>query len=100
MGKRGPKPNGEYSGKTSVFSTRIRPDTKARLIKAAASAPRSLSQELEHRLRRTFAEDDKALEFFGDQETAALLKFIGVTISLLTHVKKPGAKWFNDPYLF
>ena len=68
MGKRGPKPKGEYGGKiarTAVLSTRLQPDTRARLSKAAKASGRSLSQELEHRLRGSFIEEDKVVDFYG-----------------------------------
>jgi len=83
MGKRGPQPKGEYGrkiGRTAVLSTRLQPDTRRRLVAAAQANERSLSQELEHRLRRTFIEDDKAVEFYGSEQNAAVLKLIGVTI--------------------
>ena len=83
MGKRGPQPKGEYGGKirrTAVLSTRLQPDTRARLSEAAKVSGRSVSQELEHRLRRTFTEDDKAVEFYGNEPNAAVVKLIGAVI--------------------
>ena len=83
MGKRGPHPKGEYGRKirrTAVLSTRLQPDTRARLLQAAKANGRSLSQELEHRLRRTFIEDDKSIEWYGSEQTAAVVKLIGATI--------------------
>ena len=68
MGKRGPHPKGEYGGKiarTAVLSTRLQPDTRARLSEAAKASGRSLSQELEHRLRGSFIEEDKVVDFYG-----------------------------------
>ncbi len=56
MGKRGPLPRGEYGrkiGRTAVLSTRLQPDTRALLVAAKEASGRSLSQELEHRLRQT-----------------------------------------------
>ena len=64
MGKRGPQPKGEYGGKiarTAVLSTRLQPDTRARLSEAAKANKRSLSQELENRLRGSFIEEDKVI---------------------------------------
>lgn len=83
MGKRGPKSKGEYGrhgGRTAVLSTRLQPDTRARLVAAAKTKGRSLSQELEHRLRWTFSEDDKAVDWYGSGQTAAVVKLIGATI--------------------
>lgn len=83
MGVRGPQPKGEYGRKivrTAVLSTRLQPDTRARLSQAARANGRSVSQELEHRLRRTFIDDDKAIEWYGSDQTEAVVKLIGATI--------------------
>jgi hypothetical protein len=104
MGKRGPQPKGEYgrkSGRTAVLSTRLQVDTRERLVAAAANK-RSLSQELEHRLRRTFIEDDKAVDFYGSERNAAVLKLIGVTIQSVTARSPSNNKdgWLSDQWLF
>jgi hypothetical protein len=116
MGRRGPQPKGEYGAKmdrTAVLSTRLQPDTRRRLEAAKGISGRSLSQELEHRLRRTFVEDDKAVEFYGSESNAAILKLIGAVIhSTCTSWfvetadgwvpdpdKDPG-EWLRDPKLF
>jgi hypothetical protein len=105
MGKRGPQPKGEYGrtvARTAVLSTRLQPDTRKRLVAAAESSGRSLSQELEHRLRRTFVEDDKAVDFFGTGQNAAVVKLIGATIqsagTKTLHNKK--YEWLKEPRLF
>ena len=46
----GRKPKGEFKGKSSVFSTRITPTTRAALEREAQRSGRSLSQEVERRL--------------------------------------------------
>ena len=116
MGKRGPQPKGEYGRKirrTAVFSTRLQPDTRERLVSAAKASGRSLSQEVEHRLRRTFSEDDKAVEFYGSQSNAAILKLIGAVIQStctswlvktaegwVPDLDKDPGEWLRDPRLF
>jgi hypothetical protein len=105
MGKRGPKPKGEYGrlgGRTAVLSTRLQRDTRARLVAAAKSNRRGLSQELEHRLRRTFIEDDKSIEWYGSEQTAAVVKLIGATIqSAAARVSKRGKHdWLKEQWLF
>ena len=105
MGKRGPKPKGEYGGKggrTAVLSTRLQRDTRARLVAAAKANVRSLSQELEHRLRRTFTEDDKAIDWYGTQQTEAVVKLIGATIqSASARISKRGKHdWLKEQWLF
>jgi hypothetical protein len=106
MGKRGPQPKGEYGRnvvRTAVLSTRLQPDTRARLSQAARANGRSASQELEHRLRRTFVEDDKAIEWYGSDQTAAVVKLIGATIqSASARVSSKGRKydWLAEQWLF
>ena len=105
MGKRGPQPKGEYGGKigrTAVLSTRLQPDTRARLVAAKEANGRSLSQELEHRLRRTFIEDDKTIEFYGNQQTAAVVKLIGATIQSVAARGSAEKKhdWLKEQWLF
>jgi hypothetical protein len=100
MGRRGPAPKGVYSGKSKVLSTRIRPDTRARLEAAKAESKRSLSQEIEYRLHRTFIEDEKIEVVFGSRQVFGLMKLIASVINLPTNLKNRNATWLNDPYLF
>ena len=116
MGKRGPQPKGEYGGKigrTAVLSTRLQPDTRARLSEAAKAHGRSVSQELEHRLRRTFTEDDNIVDFYGSQSNAAILKLLGSVIQAagtnwlvktadrwVPDVHRDPGEWLRDAKLF
>lgn len=117
MGKRGPQPKGEYGrtiGRTAVLSTRLQPDTRERLSAAAKAKGRSLSQELEHRLRRSFIEDDKVVDFFGSPANAAIVKLLGAVIQStgtswlrkdpkdgwVPDFKKDPGEWLRDPVLF
>ncbi len=116
MGKRGPQPKGEYGrslGRTAVLSTRLQPDTRARLSAAAKANKRSLSQELEHRLRGSFIEEDKAVDFYGSPSNAAILKVIGAVIqstctswsvktgdSWVPDLKKDPEEWLREQWLF
>jgi hypothetical protein len=105
MGKRGPQPKGEYgrkSARTAVLSTRLQPDTRGRLVAASEANGRSLSQELEHRLRRTFTEDDKAVEFYGSEQNAAVVKLIGVTIqsAAARTLSNKKYEWLKEQWLF
>jgi hypothetical protein len=104
-GRRGPPPKGEYGGKigrTAVLSTRLQPDARARLVAAKKTSGRSLSQELEHRLRRTFIEDDKAVEFYGTEQNAAVVRLIGATIQATAARISPKGKhdWLKEQWLF
>jgi hypothetical protein len=105
MGKRGPAPQGEYGGKndrTAVFSTRLRPETRSRLAAAAKASRRSLSQELEHRLRRTFSEDDSDVKLYGNEQTAAVVNLIGATIKSASATESAKSKydWLKEQWLF
>jgi TraY domain len=51
----GAKPKGPFKGKKSTLTTRIMPETRAELVRSARENERSLSQEVEFRLR-DFAE--------------------------------------------
>jgi hypothetical protein len=98
MGK-GPRPKGEYAGKSSVFSTRIRPDLRKSLERAAKSSGRSLSQEVEHRLRRSFVEDDKIADAFGDRRTYRLMRMMSDAIQL-SQKEENDENWLDDPFRF
>jgi hypothetical protein len=99
MGKRGPKPQGEFSGKTAVISVRLRPETRRRLETEKKASGRSLSQELEWRLRGSFVEDDKAVDFYGSAQNAAILKLLGLVIQAVgtTRLQKRAGKWGPNP---
>lgn len=96
MGK-GPRPKGEYAGKSSVFSTRIRPDLRKSLERATKTSGRSLSQEVEHRLRRSFVEDDKIADAFGDRRTYRVMRLMSDAIYLS---QKNDENWLDDPFRF
>jgi hypothetical protein len=97
MGKRGPAPKGEYANKSAVLSTRITSDLKNSLASAAKSSGRSLSQEIEYRLRRSFDEDRNIFDLFGGRQLYAIFRIIPRLAEL------HGARrddWLHDPYLF
>ena len=94
---KGPAPKGEYVGKSSVFSTRIRPDLKESLEKAAKKSGRSLSQEVEHRLRRSFVEDDKIADAFGDRRTFRIMRMMADAVTLLREQPWATGHWLDDP---
>lgn len=56
MGKRGPKAKGPYENRTTVVSTKITPELRDALHAGAKANGRSLSHEIEVRLRETFAD--------------------------------------------
>jgi TraY domain len=105
MGKRGPQPKGEYGRnipRTAVLSTRLQKDTRALLEKAARTSGRSLSQELEHRLRRTFRDDDWDIKLYGTKENAAVVNLVGATIQSASTTNSAARKhdWLKEQWLF
>jgi hypothetical protein len=95
---KGPAPKGEYAGKSSVFSTRIRPDLRKNLEKAANQSGRSISQEVEYRLRRSFIEDERIAEAFGDRETYRLMRMLADAVHFAEVRLKQ--RWLDDPETF
>jgi hypothetical protein len=61
-----------------------------------------MSQELERRLQRTFIDDDNAIDFYGSQETAAVVKLIGATIQSTAARESTKRKhdWLKEQWLF
>jgi hypothetical protein len=105
MGKRGPQPKGEYGGtvdRTAVFSARLRPETRNQLVIAAKASGRSLSQEMEHRLRRTFTEDENEITRYGNKQNAAVVNLIGAAIRSASDVTsaKRQHDWLKEQWLF
>jgi hypothetical protein len=95
MAKRGAVPRGEFTNKSGVLSTRIREDTRAALQEAAAATKRSLSQEIEHRLRRSFDSDRLIRAEFGSRENYAIVMLIIAALKGAADDKSE-APWFDD----
>jgi hypothetical protein len=95
---KGPAPRGEYVGKSSVFSTRITPDLRKKLEQAAKRSGRSVSQEVESRLDRTFTEDDAIADRFGDRRTYVLMRMMADAIHF-GH-KRGNPLWLESPLEF
>src|SRR5579863_3875765 len=127
MGKRGPKPKAQYARKGATLAVRITAETRKRLDEAAEqNEARSLSQEVEQRLLRSFepntvrlpielwerldeAAQQKGLSVFEeierrvrlsfgaeDRTDRALLELIGYALSKLDSFT--GQSWITDPY--
>lgn len=98
MGKRGPAPKGEYVGQTAVLSTRLTPDLRARLEEEVAKRPsNTISREVEHRLRRSFIQDDEIISAFGSRENYALMRVISMVLELWHNPANLAADWRHDP---
>ena len=77
-----------------IMSIRTTAAGRERLQGAAEAQGRSLSEEIEGRLRRTFWEDDS----YGGFENAALVNLIGATIrNIEAHSER---SWRTDPVLW
>lgn len=102
MGKRGPAPKGEYPDKSAVLSTRISSELRERLEKAVEQSGLTLSREIEHRLRRTFHEEDRANDIFGSERNYRLMQAIAISINTAIDPENPDpdADWLDDPVLF
>jgi hypothetical protein len=99
MAGKGATPKGEFVGKSAVFSTRIRPDLRIKLEKAAKDSGRSVSQEVEFRLRRSFTDDEKIAEMFFDRTTFALMRMVALAIHL-NPLPENNRSWLEDPEQF
>lgn len=106
MGKRGPKAADEYEGKTKVYSSRMTADLDNALRRAMKISKRSFSGEIEYRLRRSFEDDEKISDQFGNRKIYAMLRAVGgameavgETLGPLSTTKKGlgAAGWLDDP---
>lgn len=109
--RRGPRPRGPFEDKRSVLTTRITDDTRKRLEAAAAETGRSLSQEIELRLERSFAAEgavsDVLAQLIGDAPTSGLLMLFARILSSATQVARANVRnfgtkdnWLDDPDTF
>ena len=108
MSERGRRPKGEFRNKLATISTRVTSDTREALEVAAAKSGRSLSQEIEWRLRRSFDEERKIMDNLGGPESYAFLRLIAQSIDMTarqagviaTLVRGHPVHWVNDPYVY
>jgi hypothetical protein len=103
MTRRGPSPKGEYAGKSQVLSTRIRPDTREALQSAANASGRSLSQEIEYRLRRGLESDDKIKELFGSRRNYRIMQLVALCTELAidpADIDTMNQDWLDSPVKF
>ena len=89
----GRKPRGEFRGKTATLTTRITPETRAALDRAAQKSGRSLSQEVEHRLDLSIRRD-------RDLNHQRHIRALAEAIALLTQQveRATGKCWRDDPF--
>jgi hypothetical protein len=81
----GRKPQGEFSSKSAQLATRVTLETRRGLDAAAKKSGRSLSQEVERRLRDSLKSSAKAAR---DQPTAALAYLVTRLAELINAISK------------
>jgi uncharacterized protein (DUF1778 family) len=87
----GRKPRGEFAGKSATITTRIMPDTRVGLDQAARASKRSLSQEIERRLRESLSSDVQRADHI--RALGELVKLTAESIERIT-----GTSWLTDPF--
>lgn len=99
-GKREPgagrKPDGEFSGKSAVFSTRITPDLRAMLEKESKETGKSLSQIVERRLRDSFSHPKRWERALGAEHVRALAYMVAKIAASLEI--RTGRHWHKDAF--
>ena len=93
---RPPLPPGKRLGASMGF--RPTPETRERLEKAAKANGRSMSQEIESRLERSFASDDAHMESFGGELNYKVAKAMFAGADALSSIK--GQPWLSDATTF
>jgi hypothetical protein len=91
----GRKPRGEFQGKTAVLTTRITPETRAALERAASKGKkRSLSQEVEYGLRMYL------LWLQRDRERVKHIRALGEAVMLVAQYieRATGQHWNEDAF--
>jgi hypothetical protein len=97
--------------KSKNFTFRSRGDMHARLAGAAARSNRSISEEIEWRIERSFLDQDRAIEALGliyGPELAGLLLVLGEvmkevgeqTAYLAEHTLESARNWMAHPFAF
>ncbi len=81
-------------GKRQTIGLRVTSELKDRLLRKAAKTGRSLSQEAELRLERSFEEEKKRYEIFGGEDRYTLMQWLAMTITLAEGTT--GKHWKSD----
>jgi hypothetical protein len=81
-------------GKRVPLNMRTTQETRDRLEKAAADSGRSLVQEVEYRLERSFMEEDQRVREFGDQRAQLLWRLCSAVKEIVE--RETGKDAFDD----
>jgi hypothetical protein len=87
-------------GERVAMSFRVTPEFKAKLDRTAQTSGRSLAQEVEFRLERSFDEERhlaEALELAFDRQVAGLMLAIGC---VMKEAERRRGDWLSDPEAF
>lgn len=87
------------SGKRFALNMRTTAELRRKLEEAARVAGRSLTQETEYRLERSFEVDKHISDMFGDRRTFALMQLMAQAIQISLG-KNPTSFWLEDPRQF
>ncbi len=105
-GKRGVRPRGPYVDKRKTLTTRITNKTRENLDAAAKATDRSLSQEIEFRLERSFLQDEAderiretvlkdIYDSFGKKKTFRIMRLLASMVQIVEQTT--GKSWLEDP---
>ena len=100
------KPTGD--GKRHPLNMRTTRETRERLEATAAANGRSLAQEVEARLERSFAQDQRLEDVFGSADLFGLLRAVGTAMDaagksagFMSTRSPAGARgWIDHPYAY
>ena len=106
-GKRGVRPRGPYADKRKTLTTRITNKTRENLDAAAKATDRSLSQEIEFRLERSFLQDEAdervreavlegIYDSFGGEKKFGVMRLKASMIQMVEQYT--GKSYFEDPH--
>ena len=96
--KRGRPPLPRTEGKRSAIGLRATAELRKRLEEAAKASGRSLSQEAELRLERTFLQEEIEHASFGGPARYRLMKWLAFSLGLVEDVT--GKSWEKDRETF
>jgi hypothetical protein len=103
MAKMGRPSVDEAIRKNSHLSVRVSDSLRERLEIACRQSERTLSQEIEARLRLSFEENQKRVDAFGGPTNYWLFRIIANqirTVERLANPKEQVRRWWEDPYTF
>jgi hypothetical protein len=96
----GRKPQGEFSNKRALLATRVTLETRKSLDAAARKSGRSLSQEVEYRLRDSLKGSDRASRYPETAALAYLVTRLAETISLISKRRWYRNRWCIETLKF